>query len=248
MRSSTHRCLLAAAIAVALVGAEAAPPQDAPPAVTAADLAIRLATSGFSGGFVVPLPPHLAEALSRETGQAVTDRSAFGFWFSRAASAEETSRPASPATEIDSALRSYASSAAAVTPQTPASPNHRTLKDPAAAVCLARLQRVVPTPVQGTHLLRVLATAAGTATGAAVPRGFVGSCVGTNQFAEQPVHIDAGNTLEAALNQAVAGFGSAVWVAVQRGSTSCALGVVHRAEGGGVCTVTLAENLAAGGK
>lgn len=220
-------------------------PEQPPP--KSADLAVRLARSGLGGGFVLALNPALQDAFERTVRQSEAERSAFGFWFTHDLSDGAISSPSPAIPDVDDALRRYAT-AHAVTVNAPAASKLRTVKDDRASVCLARLQRVVTTPVEGTHLLKVLASATAQATGAQVPRGFVGSCIGTNQFVQEAVQTQGGNTLETTLNETVAAFGAAVWVAIQSSANVCSLGIIQRAEGGGVCTLTLAENLPGSGK
>jgi hypothetical protein len=184
----------------------------------------------------------LQDAFERAVRQSEAERSAFGYWFTHDLSEGAISSPSPTVPDVDDALRRYAT-AQAVTVNAPAGSKLRTVKDDRARVCLARLQRLVATPVEGTHLLKALATATAQATGAQAPRGFVGSCIGTNQFAHEAVQTQGGNTLETTLNETVAAFGAAVWVAIQSSANVCSLGIIQRAEGGGVCTLTLAENL-----
>ena len=195
---------------------------------------------------MLALPPSLQDAFARVTPPSQAERSAFGFWFTRDVSPDATSASVS-IPEIDGALTQYASTHGVAANRSAAS-NLWTLKDSRAGLCLARLQRVVATPIEGTHLLRVLATAAARATGAKAAGGFVGSCIGTNQFAQQSVHTEGGHTLETTLNEMVGAFGASVWVAIQNGADVCSLGVIQRAQGGGVCSVTLADNLASPAK
>lgn len=109
--------------------------------------------------------------------------------------------------------------------------------------CQRRLLRTIPRPIEGRDLLIALSTAVRNVTGAPVPGGFVGSCLGRNQFVEPPILIEHGLTLEQALTNIVAGFGSSVWVAVEGPAGVCALGVIHRAEGEGVCTAAITANI-----
>jgi hypothetical protein len=148
--------------------------------------------------------------------------------------------PVASNAEVDNALKAHVSGAGRAL-RLNATSTHWTLEDPAAAFCLARLQRVVPDPVEGTHLLRVVGEAASSATGGPRPRGFVGSCVGTNQFVKERVVLPGGAPLASVLNETVKTFGSSVWVAVQTGGNLCSLGLVQRAEGGGVCSGTVME-------
>ena len=209
-----------------------------------AELAVLVARSGYTGEFVLAMPEQLQSAFAASPDRSVLDyRSAFGFWMNREMTGPGASRPPVSIAAIDTELKTYAAArGAAIT--TPSSSTHRTVKDPAATFCLARLKSMVSMPVQGTDLVSVLATAVGRATGGIDSRGSVGSCVGTNQFAPQSVYIDGGESLENVLNRGVERFGSAVWVAIQGGPDICSVGVVHRAEGGGACYATLTPNLA----
>lgn len=210
-----------------------------------ADIASQVARSGFTGGFVVPLSAPLQTDFASNLDRSILDhRSAFNFWFRRETSPADRPVPLASNAELDNALKAYTSGAGRALRLNSTSA-HWTLEDPAAALCLARLQRVVPEPVEGTHLLRVLGDAASSATGGPRPRGFVGSCLGTNQFAKERVFLRGGAPLASVLNETVKTFGSSVWVAVQANGNLCSLGLVQRAEGGGVCNGTVTELAAA---
>ena len=208
---------------------------------TLADIAARVARSGFTGGFVVPLSAPLQTDSASNLDRSIVDHaSAFSFWFRREMSSAVGPVPVASNAEVDNALKAHVSGAGRAL-RLNATSTHWTLEDPAAAFCLARLQRVVPDPVEGTHLLRVVGEAASSATGGPRPRGFVGSCVGTNQFVKERVVLPGGAPLASVLNETVKTFGSSVWVAVQTGGNLCSLGLVQRAEGGGVCSGTVME-------
>jgi len=208
---------------------------------TLADIAARVARSGFTGGFVVPLSAPLQTDFASNLDRSIVDHaSAFSFWFRREMSPAAGPVPVTSNAELANALKAYASGAGRAL-RLNATSTHWTLEDPTAAFCLARLQRVVPDPVEGTHLLRVVGEAASSATGGPRPRGFVGSCVGTNQFVKERVVLPGGAPLASVLNETVKTFGSSVWVAVQAGGNLCSLGLVQRAEGGGVCSGTVME-------
>ena len=210
-----------------------------------AEIAARVAGSGFSGGFVVPLSSSDQTDFASNLDRSIVDhRSAFNFWFRRETSPADKPVPLGSNGDLDDALKAYVSGAGRALRLNSTS-THWTLEDPAAALCLARLQRVVPQPVEGTHLLRVVGEAASIATGGARPRGFVGSCIGTNQFVKERVFLRGGAPLASVLNETVKTFGSSVWVAVQASGNLCSLGLVQRAEGGGVCSGTVMELAAA---
>lgn len=210
-----------------------------------ADIAAQVARSGFTGGFVVPLSAPLQTDFASNLDRSIVDhQSAFNFWFRRETSPADRPVPLASNAELDNALKAYVSDAGRALRLNSTS-THWTLEDPAAALCLARLQRVVPKPVEGTHLLRVVGEAASSATGGPRPRGFVGSCLGTNQFVKERVFLRGGAPLASVLNETVKTFGSSVWVAVQANGNLCSLGLVQRAEGGGVCSGTVTELAAA---
>jgi len=117
------------------------------------------------------------------------------------------------------------------------------LKAKDASVCQARLTRVVGKSVENRDLITTISTMVRDTTGASVPRGFIGSCIGTNQFVEQPITVASGVTLEDALNSTVSAFGSAVWIAVESRSGVCSIGVIHRGMNGGVCTTAITDNI-----
>ena len=213
----------------------------APHRPSLSDIATQVARSGFTGGFVVPLSAPLQTDFASNLDRSIVDhQSAFNFWFRRETSPADRPVPLASNAELDNALKAYVSDAGRALRLNSTS-THWTIEDPAATLCLARLQQVVPEAVEGTHLLRVLGEAASSATGGPRPRGFVGSCIGTNQFAKEPVFLRGGASLASVLNETVKTFGSSVWVAVQANGNLCSLGLVQRAEGGGVCSGTIAE-------
>ena len=208
---------------------------------SAANLAVLLATSGYSAGFIIMLPATLDASLVDRP-----QRSAFDIWFRSDATQTDSVRRLTSPEQLERALQGFASRSSdgwstATSPDT----RHTTLKAKAAASCEQRLQTTLRGPVDGTDLLAVLARIVRSATTAQVPGGFVGSCIGTNQFSKQPIAIAEGTTIERALNSAAVHFGSAVWVAVESRSGACSLGVIHRAESGGVCTVGIVSDLGA---
>ena len=221
-------------------GAQISTPVLPAPGRSAANLAMLLATSGYSAGFIVMLPAAL-------DGLPPSQHSAFDIWFRSDATQTDNVRRLTSPEQLERALRGFTSRSsdgwiAATSPDT----RHTTLNAQAAASCQQRLQGTLGRPVEGTDLLAVLARIVRSATAAPVPGGFVGSCIGTNQFSKQPIAIAGGTTIERALNSAAIHFGSAVWVAVESRSGACSLGVIHRAESGGVCTVGIVGDLGAG--
>lgn len=76
-----------------------------------------------------------------------------------------------------------------------------------------------------------------------MPRGFIGTCIGTHQFVDDPVRVLAGVSLKDALNSTVAAFGSSTWIAVESRSGLCSLGVIQQAVNGGVCTTAITDNI-----
>ena len=138
-----------------------------------ADITALVARSGFTGGFVVPLSAPLQTDFASNLDRSIVDhRSAFNFWFRRETSPADKPVALASNAELDNTLKAYVSDAGRALRLNSHS-THWTLEDPAAALCLARLQRIVPEPVEGTHLLRVVGEAASSATGGPRPRGFV---------------------------------------------------------------------------
>jgi hypothetical protein len=117
-------------------------------------------------------------------------------------------------------------------------------RDRNAGFCNATLRRRLSMNVEGRDIRDLLAKAVRSATGAQVPGGFLGSCAGQNEVSPSPMRLAAGLRLEDALNQAVATFGGAVWVAAQSGAGDCSIGLVLQgAEPDKVCVSTIAASI-----
>jgi hypothetical protein len=117
------------------------------------------------------------------------------------------------------------------------------LKSPAAAMCSVKLRSSLPHVVASRNLVDLVTSAIHAATNAKVPGGYVGSCIGANEYATSPVQLAEGDSLEDALSAAVTSFGGAVWVAVQDPNGRCSLGIVLRAETGGACKTAITSTL-----
>ncbi len=214
---------------------------------TAADLARLVAQSGFSAGFIVTLPQEEEETLAKvaEARGQLMNRSAFGLWLKSELGRTDwgTQRLAS-LTEVDEALTQFTARRVGVW-QIPAIGERdvRLLKAKGATACATRLTRLVSGPVESRDLIAAISTLVRETTAASVPRGFVGSCIGANQFAKQPITLAPGATLEATLNNAVGVFGSSVWMAVESRSGVCSVGVIQKSLNEGVCTTAITDNL-----
>lgn len=245
---SRHAGLLVAALAATIGhgGLEARQLKTAAEIVqTSADLAVALAQSGYSAGLVLELPPHLNSVLQREqsrTKSFLTNRSAFGVWMRNDASpGNERALFTTPAA-VDAAAARMASTAGMVATRW-RNTSVYLLKAPTAGVCLAGLKSKLPEAVASRNIVELVTSAVRSATGAKVPGGYVGSCVGTNDFAPEAVTLQAGETLEDALSSAVAQFGSSAWAAVQDMHGQCSIGVIRRAEKGGICMTAVTSSL-----
>jgi hypothetical protein len=214
---------------------------------TAADLAMLVAESGYSAGFILTLPQEKEEVLARlaaSHGQMM-ERSGFGVWFKSESGATDWATQRLRSTvELDETLTRFAAREtgrwlAGTSPE----PSVRTLKDTGATACEQRMTRTVTQAVESRDLNKAISTLLRETTGASVPRGFIGTCIGTNQFVEEPVRITPGRTLKDALNSVVGGFGSSIWVAIESRSGLCSLGVIHRGMNGGVCTTAITDNI-----
>ncbi len=216
-------------------------------AATAADLARLVAQSGFSAGFIVTLPEEDEETLAQvaQTRGQLMNRSAFGLWLKSELGKTDwgTQRLAS-LTEVDEALAQFRARRVGAW-QVPAIGERdvRVLKAKGATLCATRLTRLVRGPVESRDLIAAISTLVREATAASVPRGFVGSCIGANQFATQPITLAAGATLEATLNNAVGAFRSSVWIAVEGRRGVCSVGVIQKSLNEGVCTTAITDNI-----
>ncbi len=214
---------------------------------TAADLAQLVAQSGYSGGFVVPLPQQKEEVLTRLAGTRgqLLERSAFGLWLdSELGTTDWGPLQSRSLGEVDDALAEFAREHAQQWQFARGGNSKiRMLKFKGASACSTRLARTTGVAVGGRDLISTISAILQTATGASVPRGFVGSCIGSNQFVEQPIAVPGGGTLEESLNNAVSAFGSSVWIAVESRSGMCSVGVIQRAMNGGICTTAITDNI-----
>jgi hypothetical protein len=120
-----------------------------------------------------------------------------------------------------------------------------TLSSRSAPVCAAALRARLRGPQSGASMLDLVSAVSHDATGARVPGGFVGSCVGANLIRRSPEYIEAGISLESALNDIVFRYPGTVWLAVESPDRECSLGVVEKREDNqsGVCTTTIAADL-----
>jgi hypothetical protein len=214
---------------------------------TVADVARLVAQSGFSAGFIVTLPPEQEDTLTRvaDSRGQLMNRSAFGLWLnSELGKTDWGNQRLGSVIDEDEALAQFAASRVG-TWQIAASgeSNIRMLKARGATGCASRLRRVVSATVESRDLITAISTLVRETTAASVPRGFVGSCVGTNQFPKQPITLAPGGTLESALNGAVGAFGSSVWVAVESQGGQCSIGVIQRGMNDGVCTTAITDNI-----
>jgi hypothetical protein len=117
------------------------------------------------------------------------------------------------------------------------------LKSPAAAVCSVKLRSSLPHAVASRNLVDLVTSAIHAATNTKVPGGYVGSCIGANEYVTSPLQLAEGQSLEDALSAAVTSFGGAVWVAVQDPNGRCSLGIVLRSETGGACKTAITSTL-----
>ena len=215
------------------------------PLRSAADLAVALAQSGHSAGMVITLPAPLEVTLAREQSRPnafLINRSPFGVWIrndlsaandipSLATDAQAEAAVAGVAVRSDLGIAKWRNTSTYL------------LKSPSAATCAARLRTPLASAVENRNFVDLVTSAIRVATGARVPGGFVGSCVGVSDYAAEPVQLSAGETLEDALSHAVSTFGNAVWVVVQDGDANCSIGLIRRAENGGACKTAITSTL-----
>ena len=238
--------LLAIAVVIARLSIhaqEVKPPAQA--VETSADLAVAIAQSGYAGGVVLTLPPHLSAALLREqnrTNAFLTTRSAFGVWLRNDASPGNERLLLTTPAEAEAAMSRVAGSAGLAVTHWRNTPAYL-LKAPSAGVCLAALRNRLPEAVSSRNVVDLITAAVRTATRTKVPGGYIGSCIGTNDFRPETVSLQAGEALEDALSSAVATFGSSVWAAVQDEKGQCSVGVIRRAEKGGICMTAVTATL-----
>lgn len=214
---------------------------------TAADIARLVAERGFSAGFIVRLPLEKEEVLAKvaaSRGQMM-ERSGFGLWLnSELGAADWGTQRLRSAAELDEALTRFAARGTGEWQvRSSREPSVRTVIDTGATVCERRMTQLVKQAVESRDLNTVISTLLRETTAASVPRGFIGTCIGTNQFVDEPVTVAPGVTLKDALNSTVSAFGSSTWVAVESRSGLCSLGVIHRGMNGGVCTTAITDNI-----
>ncbi len=111
------------------------------------------------------------------------------------------------------------------------------------ASCRAALDRRLPQQVTGVGLIETIAKAA-RGVGAAVPGGFVGSCI--PEAAHVALVFQQGLSLKEALQQAAGMAPGTVWVAVQDDNGACSLGVVIKSVNGGTCSASVTDGLPRG--
>ena len=111
-------------------------------------------------------------------------------------------------------------------------------------VCAGPLARRTSRPHAGSDPVTLAARIAADATGAAVPPGFVSTCVGDYQSRPDVVSILPGEPLEAALDQLAARFAGTVWIVVETGRGECSLGLLFkRSETRDVCQAPITAHL-----
>jgi len=212
-----------------------------------ADLARLVAQSGFSAGFVITLPQDKEDTLARVAGSRgqMMARSGFGVWLNSELGATDWGpQRLGSLDELGDVLTRFAARSSGEWVVAPARhANVSMLKAKDATLCQARLTPVVGKLVENRDLITTISTIVRDTTGAAVPRGFIGSCIGAHQFVEQPITVGSGVTLEDALNSTVSAFGSSVWIAVQSRSGVCSIGVIQSGMNGGVCTTAITDNI-----
>lgn len=208
---------------------------------------LTLAVSGTSAGAVLRLPDHLIDALQHARARTDTfpgDRTAFSVLIER--DAAEPLISLGSAVNPEQVLRGFAARRSLEDWEV-RNPGRFGVFDIAAggaSICRAALQAKLRTSHQGASLLQLVSAAVGDATGTAVPSGFVGSCSGASQFPRPAEYVEAGITLEAALNDIVYLFPGTAWIAVETADRQCSLGVVERRhDGNGVCETAIADNI-----
>jgi hypothetical protein len=247
MRDRYYVCLLLViVVAIARTSTDAQQAKSPAQVVqTSADLAVAIAQSGYAGGVVLTLPTHLSAALLRErnrTNAFLTTRSAFGVWLRNDASPGNERLLLPTSADAEAAMSRIAGSTGLTVTHWRNTPAYL-LKAPSAGVCLAALRNKLPEAVSSRNVVDLITAAVRVATRTKVPGGYIGSCIGTNDFRPEPVSLPAGEALEDALSWAVATFGSSVWAAVQDEQGQCSVGVIRRAERGGICMTAVTATL-----
>ncbi len=216
------------------------------------DLAIMLAANGLSGGFVVRLPENLSgtlAAIKTRTDLTKADRGAFAVWVKDSSLPVTDNRFGPVSSTAEEALRAYARSRPrdgwVVAKSAPTGID--TLTANSATTCRQALQGKFEAPVTGRvgeDKAEIVSRLVRTATGATTPGGFIGSCLATGQSLSEPFIVEAGETLQEALNRVAARFAGTVWVAVQAPTSECSLGLLQQREGGGgVCVTPITSHL-----
>jgi hypothetical protein len=254
MRGFTAKALTAAGVAtVALTVVAASSParqQTAPlPAVPSpqsiADAAVALAQNQQSAGVIIRLPARLETALQREQTQPggfLINRSPFGVWIRNEVSGPGQIPTLRTPGEVDTAVAGFATQFGVQATRWRRTSTY-VLRSAEAGACAVQLRAPLRADVEHKHLVDLVSAAINNATGAEVPGGFVGSCVGDTEYRAEPVRLPAGVSLEEALNTAVTTFGGAVWVAVQDAGARCSLGLIRSSHAGTACKTAITTSL-----
>jgi hypothetical protein len=180
--------------------------------------------------------------LAREQSQMETDRSPFGIWIRNDVSEPKAIPAIASAAAAEGTILGFAQETGLQAAKWRGTATYL-LKSPAAAVCSVKLRSSLPHVVASRNLVDLVTSAIHAATNAKVPGGYVGSCIGANEYVTSPVQLAEGQSLEDALSAAVTRFGGAVWVAVQDPNGRCSLGMVQHAVAGGACEVAITSTL-----
>jgi hypothetical protein len=210
-------------------------------------VAMALAAAGHSAGIVVKLPEGLRADFRRAKGRTdafAGDKTAFSVILHGLP--PERVLPVQGGISAEQTLRAYAARQPSEWDlHTAGRFAVMTLASRAAPVCAAALHTRVRNPQSGTSMLQLISAVIHDATGASVPGGFVGTCVGANLIRRAPEYIEANVSLESALNDIVFRYPGTAWLAVESPDQECSLGVVERREddSGGVCVTTITADL-----
>jgi hypothetical protein len=207
-------------------------------------MASLLAAAEVSAGLVFRLPEELEPELTgiqEKAGASQTNQGAFKVLVGGARRLRSPLvQPGAPARDVLERLARVAAPGRVVMS---AAGQVSTLKDPTADVCTARLGQRLKSSHTGGDVLELVSAVTADAVGGRVPGGFVGACLARRERVT-PIRIEAGTTLEEALNTIALHAEGTVWVAVQSAKGECSLGVVQTAdEGGGVCIASISPNL-----
>lgn len=222
-------------------------PQNSILDVSVAQLAAEVAMRGMSAGFITTLPPSLNEQFAiNQANRGLSGTNPLFKTWARDIGSIERVRELLPQGKAG-LLTAYVSahSNAGLTSLEDSVGSVPVIADLSAGVCQAGLRRPLRSPVEGQSIHRVISRIAHEVANVPLPGGFAGSCIGVGQDVASPLHIAAGQTFQAALNETVSAFGSSVWVAVQGPSGQCSLGLIQKAaQGDGVCLLGMADNIA----